>query len=115
MPCHWPVRGSPSPALALLGATALWALVVAVNLLDFGLQSGQIANQTRIFKLGDTIRARVNTVYMVGVFGGGAVGSLAGTVAWDIAGWAGVCGLAFVLIGVAGLILASTNRPTSSV
>jgi predicted MFS family arabinose efflux permease len=95
----------------ILGATSLWGLVVAVNLLDFGLQSGQIANQTRIFHLGDTIRARVNTVYMVGVFGGGAVGSLAGTLAWHAAGWPGVCGLAWGLIGIAGLILGSTGRP----
>ncbi len=94
----------------LPGATAIWALVVAVNLLDFGLQSGQIANQTRIFTLGDTIRARLNTVYMVGVFSGGAFGSLAGSIAWDMAGWSGVCALAAALIGIAGLILASTYR-----
>ena len=87
------------------GATSIWALVVAVNLLDFGMQSGQIANQTRIFTLGDAIRARLNTVYMVGVFGGGAFGSLAGTLAWDFAGWSGVCGLAAAFIGVAAIIL----------
>lgn len=89
------------------GATAIWALVVAVNLLDFGMQSGQIANQTRIFAIGSTIRGRLNTVYMVGVFGGGAVGSLAGSLAWDFAGWPGVCGLAAGLVGIGGLVLAA--------
>ena len=88
----------------VLGITSIPALVVAVNLLDFGLQSGQIANQTRIFTLGSAIRARVNTVYMVGVFGGGAFGSLAGTTAWHVAGWRGACALAFGLILLAGVI-----------
>lgn len=92
-------------AAGIPGAASIWALVVAVNLLDFGVQSGQIANQTRIFTLGDTIRARLNTVYMVSVFGGGAFGSLAGTLAWDAAGWSGVCGLAVALVGLAGVIL----------
>ncbi len=108
--------GALAFALAgLVGRGSLWALVGAVNLLDLGLQSGQIANQTRIFKLGDDIRARLNTVYMVGVFGGGAVGSLAGTLAWHAAGWAGVCGLAGGLVAVAavGLVGArhSAGRP----
>lgn len=91
------------------GAASILALVVAVNLLDFGLQSGQIANQTRIFALGAAIRARVNTVYMVGVFGGGAFGSLAGTTAWHVAGWHGACALALGLIAVAGVILAISS------
>jgi MFS family permease len=91
-----------------VGALSLAALVVTVNLLDFGLQSGQIANQTRIFALGDDIRARVNTLYMVATFGGGAAGSLAGTFAWASGGWPGVCGLALALVmAAAGVLLAS--------
>ncbi len=93
------------------GMTRLLALVVAVNLLDFGLQSGQIANQTRIFALGAAIRARVNTVYMVGMFGGGAFGSLAGTTAWHIAGWQGACALALGLMALAGVVLAVSSLP----
>ena len=96
------------------GATSILALVVAVNLLDFGLQSGQIANQTRIFALGAAIRARVNTVYMVGVFGGGAFGSLAGTTAWHVAGWHGSCALAFGLVAIAGVILAISSGKLGS-
>ena len=88
-----------------LGALSLIALVVAVNLLDFGLQSGQVANQTRIFALGDDIRARVNTLYMVATFGGGACGSFAGTFAWSHAGWRGVCALALCLVAAVALIL----------
>lgn len=92
------------------GAMSLVALVVAVNLLDYGLQSGQVANQTRIFALGDAIRARLNTIYMVATFSGGAFGSLAGTYAWGHAGWRGVCGLALALLAFAAGALLINKR-----
>ncbi|GJB79500.1 hypothetical protein [Pseudomonas sp. KCJK8521] len=41
------------------GDASLVALVVAINLLDFGQQSGQVANQARIFGLEPSIRARL--------------------------------------------------------
>lgn len=97
-----------------IGAFSLAALICTVNLLDFGLQSGQIANQTRIFALGDDIRARVNTLYMVATFGGGAVGSLAGTFAWTLAGWFGVCGLALFLVITAAITLIVSRTRISS-
>jgi predicted MFS family arabinose efflux permease len=87
------------------GAMSLMALVVAVNLLDFGLQSGQIANQTRVFGLGDDIRSRLNTIYVVASFSGGAAGSFAGAYAWTLAGWRGVSGLGLGLVIAAALIL----------
>lgn len=95
-----------------VGGFSLIALVIAVNLLDFGLQSGQIANQTRIFALGNDIRARVNTLYMVATFGGGAAGSLAGTLAWSMGGWTAVCALSFGLVILAGLVLILNRKST---
>jgi predicted MFS family arabinose efflux permease len=97
-----------------VGAASLLALMVAVNLLDFGLQSGQIANQARIFALGDDIRARVNTLYMVATFSGGAIGSIAGVFSWSEAGWRGVCGLALLLVAAAALILLFSARAQAS-
>jgi len=91
-----------------VGGFSVLALVLTVNLLDFGLQSGQIANQTRIFTLGNDIRARVNTLYMVATFAGGAAGSFAGTIAWSLAGWLGVCVLALNVI--AGLALIQNGQ-----
>ena len=91
------------------GGSSILALVVAVNLLDFGLQSGQVANQARVFALGDETRARLNTIYMVGVFSGGAFGSLAGTIAWTAAGWTGVCTISACLIGAAAAMLAAPD------
>lgn len=89
-----------------LGSTHVLALVAAVNLLDFGMQSGQVANQTRIFGLGDAIRGRLNTLYMVASFTGGALGALVGGLVWTRFGWHGVCVLGSILLITAAIILA---------
>jgi len=81
------------------------AIVIGVNFLDFANQAGQIANQTRIFKLDPTARARLNTVYMVATFGGGAVGSTLGSYAWSKHQWSGVWMTGFALIGGAAFLL----------
>ncbi len=91
-------------AFAAFGSHSLRAIVIGCNLLDCGVQSGQIANQARIFALGAAFRGRVNTIYMVCVFSGGAVGSLVGVNAYGAFGWAGVCaaGAGFIAIAAAG-------------
>ena len=81
-----------------LGATSVLAMVVALNFLDFGQQSGQVANQTRIFGIDPAMRGRLNTLYMTASFAGGAFGSLSGAHAWGLAGWPGVCAVAGVLV-----------------
>jgi predicted MFS family arabinose efflux permease len=97
------------------GAASIIGLVVAVNLLDFGLQSGQVANQTRIFGIDDTIRGRLNTVYMVATFSGGAIGALAGGLTWTIGGWSGVCLLGGGLAIAAAIILMTDTFATTRI
>ncbi|HEV2276026.1 MAG TPA: MFS transporter [Acidobacteriaceae bacterium] len=77
-------------------------LIFGVVLLDFAVQSGHVSNQTRIYGLAPEARSRLNTVYMVCYFSGGALGSVLGAWSWRIAGWAGVCsfGLAVSLLGL---------------
>jgi predicted MFS family arabinose efflux permease len=84
---------------AVSGAS-LVGLVIGVIVLDVGVQAAQISNQSRIYALKPEARSRVNTVYMVCYFIGGALGSSAGVIAWRIAGWSGVCavGLGFSLL-----------------
>ncbi|RRA47892.1 MFS transporter [Acidipila sp. EB88] len=91
-------------AFALLWATGyhLLGLIVGVVLLDGGAQANQIANQTRIFGIDPTARGRINTVYMMIYFGFGSAGSAAGALAWQHAGWPGVCALALVFLALAG-------------
>jgi predicted MFS family arabinose efflux permease len=88
--------------LAILTAIASYAvfyaagysiagLIAGVILLDLGVQAGHVANQTRIYALIPEARSRLNTVYMVTYFLGGAVGSALGAYGWSKRGWAGVC------------------------
>jgi len=89
-----------------LRASTAWhmvALVVGVVALDVGQQMMQVGNQTRIFGLGAGARSRLNTIYMTIFFAGGAMGSAVAGWAWWRWGWDGVCGLALLLIGLAGI------------
>src|SRR5438445_2638807 len=91
---------------ALLAAAggSLLGIAVGVVLLDFGAQANHVANQARIFSLGEEARSRVNTVYMVTYFTGGALGAYAGAVAYVNRGWLGVCAVGAALC-TAGLVV----------
>ncbi|RKF47075.1 MFS transporter [Paraburkholderia fungorum] len=80
-----------------LSAKSIVGLVIGVIVLDIGVQAAQISNQSRIYALKPEARSRVNTVYMVAYFIGGAVGSGVGAVVWPAFGWVGVsvAGVAF--------------------
>ncbi|KUO74208.1 MAG: MFS transporter permease [Desulfosporosinus sp. BRH_c37] len=69
----------------------IWGLIIGVILLDLGVASAQIANQTRIYSLVPGAKNRLNTVYMVTAYIGASLGSLLGTYAWSIWRWNGVC------------------------
>jgi len=78
-------------------------LVIGVLALDVGMQMNQVGNQTRIFGIAEDARSRLNTIYMVMYFVGGAVGSALGALAWSRWEWNGACALELGLIGIAGL------------
>ena len=82
-------------------STSLIGLVVGVILLDVGVQATQISNQSRIYSLKPEARSRINTVFMVGYFIGGAVGSACGAFAWRHFGWSGVCGFGILTSSLA--------------
>jgi predicted MFS family arabinose efflux permease len=92
-------------AYAALGH-ALWGLVVASAFLPLGVSLTQISNQTRIFALDDTARSRLNTAYMFTIFSGGALGALGATIAWQRAGWSGVCILLLAFVAAMAPLLA---------
>lgn len=93
-------------AYVLMGLTGfhLAGLVLGVILLDVGVQSVHISNQTKVFSLVPEARSRLNTVYMTGYFTGGSLGSVAGGLAWVHGGWAGVCVLGGALTIAAYLV-----------
>jgi predicted MFS family arabinose efflux permease len=86
---------------ALLGTT-LAGLVAGVLLLDVGVQATHVSNLARVHGRRPEARGRMNTVYMVSYFAGGALGTAVGTWAWTSFRWAGVCGtgLGFVALGL---------------
>lgn len=92
--------------------TSLIALIAGVLLMDLGVQSGHVANQTRIYGLAADARSRLNTVYMVAYFSGGAIGSVAGAACWRWAGWSGVCGFAVAVLLVALIIFRRGSNAT---
>lgn len=84
--------------------TSIAGMVVGVVVLDFAVQSALVSNQHIVYALRPEARARLNTIFMGGMFLGGAVGSAAATQAWDAGGWFGVSILGIVLTTLATAI-----------
>ena len=87
---------------------SLWGLITGVILLDLGVQSCQISNQARIHAFGDEARNRINTVYMVSYFIGGAMGSFLGSYSYAHFGWHGVCAVG-LLVSLVAVVFHTTG------
>jgi predicted MFS family arabinose efflux permease len=90
--------------LALTGRTVA-GLVAAIVLIDAGVQSCHVANQSRIYAVAPHARGRLNTVYMVAFMSGGAVGAYMGPLGLKLGGWTGFC-----VFPIAALSLAMVFR-----
>jgi predicted MFS family arabinose efflux permease len=84
---------------------SVWALVLAVLLLDVGVQATQVTNIATIYTLDATAHSRINTVYMTCYFMGGALGSYVGVQCWKMGGWQTVV-YQLLLWGVLALVVA---------
>lgn len=92
-----------------VSSTSLVGLVIGVVVLDVGVQGAQISNQSRIYALRPEARSRVNTVFMVCYFIGGAIGAAVGVSAWHAFGWIGVCVAGLCFTAIAGWVHFSTR------
>jgi predicted MFS family arabinose efflux permease len=90
----------------------LAGILAGIALIDVGVQSGHVANQSRIYSLVPTARSRINTFYMVAFFLGGSLGSFLGPLGFNLAGWAGFCAvpLAALVFALGYFIRAARNR-----
>ncbi|ACG72967.1 major facilitator superfamily MFS_1 [Anaeromyxobacter sp. K] len=89
------------------------ALVAGVLLLDVGVQGNHVSNLARVHGRRPEARSRMNTIYMVTYFAGGALGTAVGTWAWTARGWGGVCaaGAAFLAAALALWALGLRRAP----
>lgn len=87
-------------AMAVFGHTMI-GLISGVVLLDMGAQAASVSNQTQVYSLHPQAQVRLNTIYKIFYFGGGALGAGLSTIGWQHFGWYGVCA-----VGISFLILA---------
>lgn len=90
------------------GWPTLAGLIIGVVLVDLGAQAAMVSNQSIIFGLAPEARGRINTIYMTGMFLGGAIGSAGAGVAWGLGGggidgWRMVCAMCLVFALLAGV------------
>jgi len=84
-------------------------LVIGVIVLDMGVQATHISNQSIIFALNAEARNRINTIYMVSYFLGGAAGTLLVSLLWNNYQWTGVC-LSGIALSLTALLVHVLNR-----
>ncbi|HEY8600666.1 MAG TPA: MFS transporter [Thermomicrobiales bacterium] len=97
--------------LLALGKGQLIPLIIGILLLDLGAQGVQVSNQSVIYRLRPEARSRLNTAYMTSYFAGGAIGSATSAVAFARGGWAAVCLIGAVYIGLALLLWLTERGP----
>ncbi|MFD1754598.1 MFS transporter [Rufibacter sediminis] len=81
--------------------SSIIGLVIGVILLDLGIQATHISNQTFIFSLIPEARNRLNTIYMVTYFAGGASGTFLASQAWHLWQWNGVVAVGLIFSSLA--------------
>ena len=93
-------------AVIAFGAAHLAWLLVGMLLLDLGNRAVFVANQARIYGLRAEARSRLNTVFMVSYFLGGAGGAAVGGLGAHAGGWTGLAAVGAVLVLLAAMLSA---------
>lgn len=89
----------------------LAGLIFGVILLDLGVQSTQISNQARIYSLPLEVHSRLNALYMMFYFVGGALGSFLGAYGWSRWQWNGVCAVSLLMLAIAFTTFFKRSQP----
>ncbi|MEH2390334.1 MAG: hypothetical protein V7K21_01220 [Nostoc sp.] len=100
--------------LLIAGGTHLMGLILGMLILDLEMHTGYVSNQICVYNLVLNAESRMNTVYMVTNYTGGALGSFLGTYTWGLWQWNGVCALGFFLLTVAFIAHFSVRNTKSS-
>ena len=86
---------------------AIAGLAIGGIVLDLGTQANLITNQTRVYRLIPEARNRINTIFMVTYFVGGALGTFLAGFAWSRWQWNGVCALGASFFAAALIVWAA--------
>lgn len=91
--------------LLLAGAeSSIIFLIIGVIVLDIGVQSGLVSNQTRAFAVDPKAQGRINSLYMTATFFGGAIGAAVSGWLMTRFGWTGIVEFGIALGLIAGAI-----------
>lgn len=96
--------------VAGLGQTSLAAIVLAILIFSVGLQAVLVLAQTRMMAIDPAARSRLNTVYVVGNFIAGAIGSAVAGTLWGWGGWSALMIVGSVILLIALAVWASQRR-----
>lgn len=86
------------------GVWSIAAVVIGAMLLDCGLRTAMVANQTLVNSAVPDSRARANTLFGMHVWSGNAVGAFLASWTFAHFGWLAVCGVAMTAMVIALLI-----------
>lgn len=94
------------------GGSTYTGLIIGVILIDMGLQSMHVMNQSAIFNINPHASNRLNTVYMTSYFIGGSLGTLLAAQAWSVWEWNGVIivGTVFTLLTLLAHLISSRRQ-----
>ena len=95
--------------LAFLGNDSYLWMIIAILLIDAGMQSIHLSNQTSVVALDASAINRVNTVYMTIYFLGGSAGTFVSGLFWQHYGWTGVVGVGVAF--TAASLLVNSLKP----
>lgn len=93
---------------------SLWGLVAGVIMIDFGLQSVHVSNQSLIYRIRPEAQSRLAAGYMLFYSIGSATGSAVSTLVYAEAGWIGVSLAGASISGLALLFWYLTRRLSSA-
>jgi len=96
----------------LFGDTYM-GLIVAIIMVDIGLQCLQLSNQSGCIQEMPEASNRANTIFMTTYFIGGSFGTYCAGLAWTHEGWMGVCAVGAVLAAIS-LSITICNKKISS-
>lgn len=84
------------------GGDSYAGIIIAILLIDAGMQSIHLANQTSVVTLDAEAINRVNTLYMTIYFLGGSVGTFVAGICWEHFQWTGtaIAGLTFIALSL---------------